>query len=109
MCEEDEVIQRLSAYDIQNLGFDWPKVALIGKYCVTEDGKVDLIRTIERMQSSRAYYRKQLNEAFAFKMRTGADYSDFTDRFDDNARMDRELGRAIAYLEEIVEASSLRL
>ena len=104
MREEDEVVRKLSTHDIQNLGFDWPKYVLIEKYCVIEDGKVDLTRTIERMQSSRAYYKKQLDEAFAFKMQTGADYSDFTDRFDDNARMNRELGQAIAYLEEIIEA-----
>jgi hypothetical protein len=100
-----KVVRKLSAYGIQNLGFDWPKHALIEKYCVIEDDKVDLTRTIEKMRSSRAYYRKQLNEAFAFKMQTGADYSDFTDRFDDNARMDRELGQAISYLEKIIEAA----
>ena len=106
MREEDKVVQKLSINDIRNLGFDWPKYVLIEKYCVIEDGKVDLSRTIESMESSRAYYKKQLNEAFAFKMQTGADYSDFTDRFDDNARMDRELGQAIAYLEAIVEATA---
>jgi hypothetical protein len=57
------------------------------------------------LQSSRAYYKKQLNQAFNFKMQTGADYSDFTDRFDDNARMERELGEAIAYLQRIAAAS----
>ena len=105
MREEDQVVRKLSVRDIRNLGFDWPKVALIEEYCVIEDGKVDLSRTIERMQSSRAYYKKQLDEAFAFKMQTGADYSDFTDRFDDNARLNRELGQAISYLEEIIEAA----
>jgi len=105
MCEEDKVVRKLSANDIQKLGFDWPKYVLIEEYCVIEDGKVDLTRTIERMRSSRAYYKKQLDEAFAFKMRTGADYSDFTDHFDDNARMNRELGQAISYLEEIIEAA----
>jgi hypothetical protein len=108
MREEDKVVRKLSADDIRNLGFDWPKYALIEEYCVIEDGKVDLTRTIERMQSSRAYYKKQLDEAFAFKMRTGADYSDFTDRFDDNARMNRELGQAIPYLEKIIEAAEER-
>jgi len=49
-------------------------------------------------------YKKQLDEAFAFKMRSGADYSDFN-RYDDNARMNRKLGEAISYLEEIIEAS----
>jgi hypothetical protein len=105
MREEDEVIRKLSVDDIQNLGFDWPRYALIEEYCVIEDGKVDLTRTIERLQSSRAYYKRQLNEAFSFKMQTGADYSDFTDRFDDNARASRELDKAISYLEEIIEAA----
>ena len=99
------MVRKLFGDDIQSLGFDWPKHALIEQYCVIEDGKVDLTRTIERMQSSRAYYKKQLDEAFAFKMQTGADYSDFTDRFDDNARANRELGQAISYLEEIIEAA----
>jgi hypothetical protein len=98
------MIPQLSVADIQRLGFDWPKYALVEKYCAVQEGKVDLTATIESMRSSRAYYRKQLNEAFAFKMRTGADYSDFTDRFDDYARMERELGKAIAYLERIAEA-----
>ncbi len=105
MREEDHVVRKLSAHDIQDLGFDWPKYGLLEKYCVLEDGKVDLDRTMERLQSSRAYYKRQLDEAFAFKMQTGADYSDFTDRFDDNARMHRELGQAISYLGEIMEAA----
>jgi hypothetical protein len=98
------MVRKLSARDIRDLGFDWPKYALIEEYKVIEDGKVDLAKTIERMQSSRSYYRKQLNQAFNFKQQTGADYADFTDRFDDNARMERELGQAIAYLQEIMEA-----
>lgn len=96
---------KLSIDEIRGLGFDWPKYALIEEYCVMEAGKVDLVRTMERMRSSQAYYRGQLDEAFAFKMRHGADYSDFTDRFDDNARTHRELGTAIAYVEEIIETA----
>ena len=102
------MVQKLSADDVRNLGFDWPKYSLIEKYCVMGGSKVDLTQTLERMQSSRAFYRKQLNEAFAFKTRYGADYSDFTDRFDDYAQMDRELGVAISYLEEILEAAEER-
>ena len=66
---------------------------------------MDLTKTIKRLESSQAYYRKQLNEAFAFKQQTGADYSDFTDRFDEYARTERELGQAVAYLQEIVETA----
>jgi hypothetical protein len=84
------------------LGFEWPRYALIEEYCVTEEGRVNLSGTIERMESSRAFYRKQIGDAYAFKTKTGADYSDFTDRFDDYARMERELGTAISYLEGIV-------
>jgi hypothetical protein len=105
MHEEDEMTPRLSARELQGMGFDWPKHALIEEYSVVEDGKVDLDRTLESLQSSRAYYRGQINEAFNFKQQTGADYSDFTDRFDEYARMNRELGVAIAYVEQISEAA----
>ena len=98
------MVGKLTADAIQKLGFDWPKYALIEQYCVIQDGKVDLAKTIEGMQSSRRFYRKQLNEAFAFKMQTGADYTDFTDRHDEYARMERGLSEAIAYLEKIVAA-----
>jgi hypothetical protein len=97
--------RKLSSDGIRELGFDWPKYALVEKYCVIEDGKVDLTKTVESMRSSQAFYQRQINEAFAFKMQHGADYSDFTDRFDDYARMKRELGVVIVYLEEIIEAA----
>lgn len=97
--------RKLSVDELQSLGFDWPKHALIEEYCVVEDGKVDLDRTLEAMQSSRSFYAGQINQAFTFKQQTGADYSDFTDRFDEYARMKRELGVAISYLEEIIEAA----
>ena len=54
MHEEDEMAPRLAANDIRGLGFDWPKYVLIEEYSVIEDGKVDLTRTIEGLQSSRA-------------------------------------------------------
>jgi hypothetical protein len=102
--------RKLSVQGIRNLAFDWPKYALIEEYQVLEDGEVDLSRTVAKMQSSRSYYRQQLSQAFSFKQQTGADYSDFTDRFDDYARMERELGQAIAFLQEIqtaIEAADL--
>jgi hypothetical protein len=97
---------RLSEHDLQGLGFEWPKYAVIEATSVVEDGKIDLTRTIERLRSRRSHYQEQLNAAFAFKMQTGADCSDFTDRFDDYARMRRDLDTAIAYLEQIIEAMS---
>ena len=99
------MVLKISPRDILNLGFDWPKYDLVEEHLSMKDGKVDLTKTIERMRSSQAYYQQQLNQAFAFKMNTGADYSDFTDRFDDHARMERELGQAIAYVEEIARAA----
>ena len=101
------MVRELSMADIQDMGFDWPKYSLVEQYCVLENGKVDLDKTIKDMRQSRAFYRKQLTAAFNFKMQTGADYSDFTDRHDDYARMERELGEATAYLEKIVAASEL--
>ena len=95
----------LSVEEIQNLGFEWPKHPLIKQYLIAESGRIDLPQTIDRMRASRAFYQKQINEAYAFKRQTGADYADFTDRFDDIARMERELGSSIAYLEEIVAAA----
>ena len=96
--------RKLSVDELRNLGFDWPKHALIEDYCAVEDGKVDLERTLEKLRSSCSFYSGQINQAFKFKQQTGADYSDFTNRFDEYARMKRELGVAIAYVEEIIEA-----
>ena len=95
---------KLSVRELRDMGFDWPKHALIEEHCVMEHGQVDLDRTLGSMQSSRSFYQGQINQAFNFKQQTGADYSDFTDRFDEYARMKRELGVAIAYLEEIIAA-----
>ena len=99
------MVLKLSVDAIQRLGFEWPKYALIEKYCVVEDGEINLTETLEKMRSSQTFYQQQLNAAFTFKQQTGADYSDFTDRFDEYARMRRELGTAIAYIEEIMAAS----
>ena len=96
--------QKMSVQDIQNLGFEWPRYALVEQYCVSQDGIVDLDKAITELQSSRAFYRAQLTAAYNFKMQTGADYADFTDRRDDYARMERELSQAIAHLEEITAA-----
>jgi hypothetical protein len=104
MREEDEMTPKLSANELRGMGFDWPKHVLIEEHCFMDHGKVDLDRTLESMQSSRSFYRGQINQAFNFKQQTGADYSDFTDRFDEYARMNRELSTAIAYLEEIIKA-----
>jgi hypothetical protein len=93
--------QELTLAEILSLRPDWPRYALVEKHVVVEGGKVDLGRAIERMKSSRIYFKNELAEAFSFKTRHGVDYSDFTDRFDDNVRMVRELDLAISYLEEL--------
>ena len=105
VTEVPEMGTKLSADDIRRLGFDWPKYALIGDYMVIEGGAVDLIKTIAKMETSRSFYRKQLNAAFAFRMQTGADYSDFTDRFDEYAGKERGLREAIGYLAKVLGAT----
>ena len=96
--------QNVSVERIHALGFEWPKHTIIEKYCVQENDTIDLTKTCENMQSSRAFYQGQINAAYAFKQQTGADYSDFTDRFDDYARQRNELDKAIAYIEKIMAA-----
>ena len=98
------MILMLSVSEIRSRNYEWPKYALVAEYAVIEEGQVDLSTTLENLRSSRSFYRRQLNAAYAFKRNTGADYSDFTDRFDEYARIERELGQAIAYLQEIAEA-----
>ena len=93
-----------SVDEIRKRGYEWPKYARVEEYAVIEEGQVDLSATLENLRSSRSFYRGQLNAAYAFKRNTGADYVDFTDRFDEYARMERELGQAIAYLAEIAGA-----
>jgi hypothetical protein len=94
---------KLTASEMQTLGFEWPKHSIIEEYCAIEGDQVDLRRTLEKMLASRAFHQQQLNQAFNFKMQTGADYSDFTDRFDEHALMKRRLDTAITYLGEILD------
>jgi alpha-beta hydrolase superfamily lysophospholipase len=102
--EDGDMTARLSVDELRARGFDWPKYALIEEHCVVQEGQVDLDATVEKLQSSRAYYRRQLTQAFNFRQQTGADYSDISDRYDDDARMERDLGAAIAYLQEIIQS-----
>jgi hypothetical protein len=97
-------MHKLPIEGISNLGFVWPKYPLVEEYAVIEDDQIDLAGTVEKLDRSRAFYRGQLNAAFNFKQRTGADYSDFTDRIDEYARKERALRVAIAYLREIMAA-----
>jgi hypothetical protein len=96
--------ERMTANEIRQLGFDWPKYAIVEEYLDSDDGSIDITKTIEKMEISQAFYQKQLNDAYAFKMNTGADYSDFTDRFDEYARIKWRLREAINYLKEILRA-----
>jgi hypothetical protein len=91
--------------EIRNLGFDWPKFELIRRHVVDERDTIDLRQLLARLRSGQAFYQGQIDEAYAFKKQTCTDYSDFTDRFDDIVRMERDLGQAAAYLEEILAAA----
>lgn len=90
--------------DIRAVGFEWPKFQTIEEACVGDEGHVDLPATLETLRSSLAFCQGQLNQAYNFKVRTGADYSDFTDRFDEYVRSRTKLKIAVAYVTEIVEA-----
>ena len=104
--ERDSVLSgMLTIPEIRSLGFDWPKHPIIKQYLLMEGDRVDLPQTIERMQSSHAFYRRQINDAYAFKQQTGADYADFTDRLDDIVHMEGSLARAIDYLQQIRRAA----
>lgn len=87
--------------EIRSLGFEWPRYTLIEEYCVFEQGKINLTSSLEKMRSSQAYYKKQLADAYKFKTQHSADYSDFTDRFDEYVQKKERLDKAIAYLEEV--------
>ena len=92
----------LTENQIRALGFDWPKTATIQEYCIIENVGVNIDKSLDHLRQSRAFYKKQITAAFNFKTRTGADYSDFTDKFDDYVRMERLLGEGIKYLEQIL-------
>lgn len=92
----------LSETELEELSPDWPKYKLIEQYLVKEEDKVDLDRTISALRADLSYYEGQLREAFNFKSKYGADYSDFTDSHDDNVRASQHLQEAISYLENIL-------
>jgi len=53
--------------------YEWPKYALVQEYAVIDGDRVDLPATIDKLQSSRSFYKGQLSQAYAFKRDTGAD------------------------------------
>lgn len=95
----------LSVNDIQQLGFDWPRYEVVEKNCIIKDGMIDLAASIKRMEESRAFYQRLMDEAFAFKSKYGVDYSEFTDRHEDNTQNYNEYNQAISYLTEILQAT----
>ena len=94
----------ISAKRIRGLGFDWPKTATVQEYTIVENGGVNIDKSLANLRKSRAFYKNQITAAYNFKTRTGADYSDFTDKFDDYVRMERLLNEDIKYLEQILAA-----
>ena len=54
--------QILSAQEIESLGFEWPKHALIKQFLIMEGDKIDLPQTLERMQYSHARHHKLLDQ-----------------------------------------------
>ncbi len=97
------MIQYISVDELRKLGIDWPMNSLIHEHAVLENGQINLKKTVDKLKSKKAYYDGQLRDAFNFKMKYGADYSDFTDRYDEYARMSRQLEESVS-----VEAHILR-
>jgi hypothetical protein len=97
---------KLKVTEIEEMGFEWPRYQALQEQAVRADQTIDLVETMAALESSRDFYKRQVNEAYAFKQQTGADYADFTDRHEENSRQYYELGRAIAYLREIINAAS---
>jgi hypothetical protein len=89
---------------IRRKGFSWPNDATVESHSIVQAEGVDLQATLEKLISSRDFYQGQINEAFRFKSQTGADYSDFTDRFDEYSRSLRRLKRSVSYVQQIIEA-----
>lgn len=96
----------LSIEKIMALGFEWPHTTTIQAYAVVENGKVNMDKTLAHLRQSFTFYNNQITAAYNFKTQTGADYSDFTDKFDDYVRMERQLREAIHYMEQIQIALS---
>jgi hypothetical protein len=96
---------KITVAAIRALGFEWPKTNIIQEYCVIENANVDIDKTLEKLRNSHTFYRNQITAAYNFKIRTGADYSDFTDKFEDYVRMEKLLLESIKHLEKILTAS----
>lgn len=94
-----------SAEEIREMGFEWPKLPVIQEEQILRQGKVDLVATLETLESSHAFYRRQTSDAFNFKSRYAADYSDFTDRYDEYASKLHQYGRAITYIQGVIQAA----
>ena len=98
--------QELILTDILSLRPNWPGSALALKHPILDANTGDLRKTIERMESSRGYYRRELAGASAFQTRHDVDYSDSMDRFDANARKVREWNLAISYLQKLARTAA---
>jgi hypothetical protein len=96
-------VTKLSLDEIRKQGHA-STYTLLENEAMLEQGKLDLTATLEKLRARRAFYRRQLNAAHTFKRATGADYADLIDRMNEYAEIERDLGRTIAYLEQIAEA-----
>lgn len=85
-------------------GFSLSKFPVIGLNLVQDGGMIDLVKTLENLRLGRDYHQTQINQAHRFKTQTGADYSDFTDQFDEHVRLLGEYDRAIEYIREIIRS-----
>ncbi|GIV96877.1 MAG: hypothetical protein KatS3mg057_1534 [Herpetosiphonaceae bacterium] len=81
--------------DLRRYGFQWPKYAIIEQRLNSAADPIHLSALKQSLYTDLIYYEQQLQEAYAFKHQIGADYSDFTDRYDEYAERYRQLQQAV--------------
>ena len=95
--------------EITARGFSLADFPVIALNLVKDEGMIDLVGTLGNLRSGRDYHQMQISQAHRFKTQTGADYSDFTDQFDEHVRLLGEYDQAIEYVQEIIKALSGRV
>jgi hypothetical protein len=94
-----------SPEELRELGHPWPDDPLVVSATVSDaEGRVDVLTTLAKLRRSLAFYQGQVREAQAFKAATGADYADFTDRFDEHVKQRDAFRRAVEQVEAIQAA-----
>ena len=100
----------VTAAELRAAGLAWPQEGALAERAVRVDDAIDLDATAAALESARAFYRQQLDEARAFKSQWGArDYADFTDAHENNVHHERLFSEPLELLARIRAALPKRL